>query len=116
MVAIVDAIKAVETGGHCDARGGSGEAGCWQYMPATWRLYSQEVYGEVKEMTYARERYVTTKMVERWVAEGLTASQIGLRWNAGGARTCSSGINRYGVAYDSCAYVTKVLAYLNRND
>ena len=95
--------------------GASGETGCWQFMESTWNLFVQEVYGEWKPLdSYARERYVVTQMVQKWVNEGLTAAQIGLRWNAGGAKKCSRGVNRYGVEYDSCAHVAKVLAYLQR--
>jgi len=63
-------------------------------------------------MTAHSERYVVTKMVEMWVDQGLSAEQIALRWNAGGATQCSSGVNSHGVKYDSCAHVQKVLAYL----
>lgn len=70
------------------------------------------MYGEVKEMTAERERYVVATLIDRWLQEGMTEAQIALRWNAGGARQCSSGVNRHGVKYDSCAYVKKVLAML----
>lgn len=92
--------------------GGSGEEGCWQFMDSTWVLFSKDVYGEYRPMTPIRERYVVTMMVNKWVDQGMTASQIALRWNAGGATRCSSGTNRYGVRYDSCAHVQKVLSYL----
>lgn len=110
----MNALKHAEGAGqNCERPGASGEKGCWQFMPSTWRLFAQEVYGEFKEMTPQRERYVVTMMVQKWVDEGMSASQIALRWNAGGATRCSSGINSKGVAYDSCAHVAKVLAYLN---
>lgn len=73
-------------------------------------MYSLEVYGEVREMTPDRERYVATKMIEKWVGSGMSVSQIALRWNAGGATRCSSGYNRHGVWYDSCKYQRHVLA------
>lgn len=81
-------------------------------MPSTWRMYSQEVYGKVVEKTPAREHYVVVTLFDRWLKEGKTEAQLALRWNAGGAKQCSSGVNKYGVAYDSCAYVKKVLARL----
>ena len=37
-----------------------------QYLASTWKLWSTEVYGEVKEMTPTRERYVAYKMIEKW--------------------------------------------------
>lgn len=116
MRAIVDALKHAEgAGANCELAGASGETGCWQFMESTWNLFVKEVYGEWKPLdSYARERYVVTQMVEKWLDEGLTARQIALRWNAGGATQCSRGVNRYGVEYDSCAHVAKVLAYLHR--
>ena len=85
-----------------------------QYLPSTWRAHSHTVYGEVREMTPIRERYVATKVIVSWLAEGLTAKQIALRWNAGNAKQCSRGVNKHGVKYDSCAYQNSVLAMLNR--
>lgn len=81
-------------------------------MPGTWQAYSKEVYGAVMTKTPEREWFVTVTMIERWLSDGLTEAQIALRWNAGGATKCSAGINRHGVAYDSCAYQKKVLAHL----
>lgn len=84
-------------------------------MESTWDLFVQDVYGEWKPLdSYARERYVVTQMVQKWVDSGMNARQIALRWNAGGATQCSSGTNKYGVEYDSCSHVNKVLAYLHR--
>jgi hypothetical protein len=113
-VAIVDAIMHVETGGKCHLRGASGEGGCLQFLPSTWRLYSLEVYGEVKEMTPDRERYVATRMIERWIDEGLSVERIALRWNAGGATKCGRGYNKHGVWYDSCKYQAHVLSTYQR--
>lgn len=82
-------------------------------MPATWRHHSQLVYGEVKPKTPEREWLVAVTVIEMWLDQGLTEAQIALRWNAGGASKCSSGVNKYGVKYDSCEYVRGVLALLN---
>lgn len=102
-------------GANCEMAGASGEGGCWQYMKSTWDSHVVEVYGVWKPRdSYERERYVVTKMVEKWVDQGMNASQIALRWNAGGATQCSRGVNRHGVKYDSCAHIDKVLAYLHR--
>lgn len=76
-------------------------------------MFAKEVYGEFREQTHVREKYVTTMMVKKWMEEeGLTPAQVALRWNAGGAKQCSRGVNSQGVAYDSCAHVAKVLSYL----
>lgn len=82
-------------------------------MPGTWKYHSSLVYGEVKPKTPEREWFVAVTVIERWLDEGLSEAQVALRWNAGGATRCSSGINKYGVKYDSCAYQRKVLAQLN---
>lgn len=102
----------VESGGNCNARGASGEGGCLQYMPGTWRAHSLAVYGEVRSMTPERERYVATRIIQRWLDEGKGAAQIALMWNQGHPGQCKAGVNRFGVHYDSCAYKTKVLAHL----
>lgn len=86
-----------------------------QFLPSTWRLFSKEVYGEVREMTPTRERYVAYKMIEKWLDQGLSASQIAKRWNQGHTGACKSGVNKYGVQYDSCAYTQKVLAVLTKS-
>lgn len=83
-------------------------------MPRTWELFSQEVYGEVREITPVRERYVAYKMIEKWLDQGLSVHSIALRWNSGGATHCSRGINNHGIEYDSCAYTKKVLAQLSQ--
>lgn len=113
---IVEALRIAEgAGDNCEKKGQSGEKGCWQYMPRTWESFSKKIYGEVREQTNQRERYVTTMIVTKWVKEeGLSASRVALRWNAGGATHCSRGINNHGIEYDSCAYTKKVLAQLSQ--
>lgn len=83
-----------------------------QFLASTWKLFSNIVYGEVREMTPQRERYVATKIIEAWMAEGYSPYQISLMWN-GGTPTVKRGINKHGVAYDTAAYAEKVLAFLN---
>lgn len=81
-------------------------------MPNTWKHHSKLVYGTVKEMTPEREFYVVVTLIDRWLQEGLTEAQVALKWNSGQTSRCSSGVNRHGVKYDSCAYQKKVLAML----
>ena len=84
-----------------------------QFLPSTWRLFSKDVYGEVKEQTPTRERYVAYKMIEKWLEQGHDAHDIALLWNQGHAGACRAGTNKYGVKYDSCAYARQVLAYIH---
>ena len=82
-----------------------------QFLPATWRAFSMEVYGEVREQTPARERYVAYKKIEKWLDQGLTAYQIALIWN-GGEPVEKSGVNKHGVVFNTREYALKVIAQL----
>lgn len=83
-----------------------------QFLPSTWRLFSQDVYGEVKEQTPKRERYVAYKMIEKWLEQGYTAYQIAAIWNSGSPDNWQTkvGINKHGVAYNVPEYVYAVVA------
>jgi hypothetical protein len=107
--------KAEGAGSSCERIGESGEHGCYQYMPATWAAASNEVLGYVVKQTIVNEEYVTAQRVAKWIDKGMNVSSIALAWNAGGASSCSSGVNSKGVKYDSCAHVAKVLAYYKSN-
>lgn len=112
--AIVDTIAELETAGArtCDVVGQSGERGCFQFMPSTWKAYSIEVLGYEVTHTPENERAVVEGKVSRWLAQGLSPSQIFLMWNQGNIRECKSGVNSHGVRFDSCAYVSKALGIL----
>ena len=115
---LADAILATE--GRC-GHGGSGERGCFQYLPSTWRAYSIEVTGEVLPLTVENERMVTEGMIRSWKADGMTDRGVFLTWNQGsatgwgGGTDCYSGINKYGVPYDSCDYAARGLKYVAEN-
>lgn len=111
---ITKTIAILETSGtlDCSQPGLSGERGCHQYMPSTWRAYSIEVYGHVAEQTPAAAEHVTLTKVQRWLDEGLTARQIFLIWNQGHPGQCKAGVNKHNVPFDSCAYAAKALAKL----
>lgn len=81
-------------------------------MPSTWKLFSKEVYGEVREQNPVRERYVAYKMIEKWLNEGYSAGDIARIWNQGHPGKCKAGVNRMGVEFNSCAYERKVLSML----
>lgn len=114
---IADAIYEAE--GRCDhLHGGSGEYGCFQYLPSTWKAYSTEVAGYILPQTGANERIVTEGMIRTWLAQGISERGIFLLWNQGsatgwgGGTDCYAGVNKYGVAYDSCAYAARAEAFL----
>ncbi len=80
-------------------------------MPATWRMWSKDVFGYVPPQTDVNEYYVALKKVEGWLKRGHNTYQIALIWNQGHAGKCKSGTNRFGVKYDSCGYANAVVAY-----
>ncbi len=77
-------------------------------MPYVWNMYSKEILGYTPKQTPVNEEYVVVKKIEKWLNQGLTVGQIALKWNAGGAKTCSKGVNSKGIAYNSCEYVQSV--------
>lgn len=117
--AIVDTIAEVE--GRCGARGLSGEYGCYQYLPSTWRAYSLQVKGVVLLQTGENERMVTEGKVLQWKKEGRSDRWIFLQWNQGngdgwgpGTKDCYSGTNNQGIHYDSCEYANRATDILTR--
>lgn len=115
---LADAIYATE--GRCGS-GQSGERGCFQYLPSTWRAYSIEVTGKVIPQTAENERMVTEAMIFSWKKEGMTDRGVFLTWNQGsatgwgGGTDCYKGVNDHGVAYNSCDYAARGLAYLAKH-
>jgi hypothetical protein len=101
----------VETGGICEARGKSGEYGCLQFLPSTWRQWSSDVLGYTPEMTKTNEMYVASVKIEGWLRDGLDPEQIAVMWNSGGTQH-RVGVNKHGVPYNTYAYATKVLQNL----
>lgn len=112
---IADSIDEVE--GRCSP-GQSGEFGCFQILPATWRAYSIDVAGKVLPQTAANERYIVEGKIGEWLAEGISPRGIFLIWNQGsatgwgGGTDCYAGTNKWGVHYDSCDYTRRALLYL----
>ena len=112
---IVYVIEQIETQGHPNCgniKGGSGEKGCLQFQPATWRAYSSALYGEVLPITPEREREVAVFKVQQWLDAGYSPRQTFLFWNQGNPSPCKSGVNKFGVRFDSCAYANKGIALL----
>ncbi len=115
-MAITKAIAIIETGDSldCSKIGLSGERGCHQFLPSTWEAYSSIVLGYVADQTPENAEHVTHEMIARWISQGYTDRQIFLIWNQGNTGQCKSGVNKYGVKYDSCAYVEKALQVLEK--
>lgn len=114
VVNIAKTIALVETNHslNCNQIGESGEVGCYQFLPSTWRSYAIDVFGYVAKQTPENTKIVVETKVKEWKSEGLTDRQIFLIWNQGSAGQCRRGINKKGVKYDSCAYADRALQIL----
>ena len=81
-------------------------------MPQTWAHWSTKVFGRVEKQTPINEEYVALHKIQHHLDEGYSDREVALVWNQGNASPCKSGVNKYGVEYNSCAYANKVLAHL----
>lgn len=104
-----------ETNGSydCSRSGQSGEiAGCVQYLPETFRHHALATLGYVPPATAKNQEYIAMAYYSLLLEQGYSTKDIALIHNQGHTGACSSGVNRHGVAYDSCAYAERVvLAY-----
>lgn len=117
---IANAIKNIESGGNYDAKGASGEFGAYQFMPETWKQYSEE-YRKSKGLrmslapTKENQDAVVKFKIQQWLDAGKSADQIALMWNAGeGATKPKSGVNAMGVPYSTSTYVGKIKEELGK--
>jgi hypothetical protein len=81
-------------------------------MPGTWAYWSKQAVGYIATQTPKTERYVALYKIQHHIDQGYSDAQVALIWNQGNASPCKSGVNRHGVAYDSCKYQLMVLAYI----
>jgi ribosomal protein S20 len=111
---IANAIKQVESQGNYQAKGGSGETGAYQFMPATWKEWAGDYLGNPNApMTQQNQDKVAQAKISDLLNQGYGAKEIALIWNGGQPKE-KKGVNKYGVAYDSGAYANKVLKALNQ--
>lgn len=109
---IANAIKTVESQGNYNAKGKSGEVGAYQFMPSTWKQWAKEFLGDANaQPTPQNQDAVAQAKIESLLRQGKTPEEIALIWNAGTA-VRRSGVNKYGVKYDSGAYADKVIRQL----
>lgn len=105
-IKIAEVIKQKETRGNCNAKGASGEIGCMQYLPSTWNSLTKKYYGEVKGYSTTTEDFITYKQIEELQLKNIPINKIFQYHNQGTyTKPCIRGVNKWGVKYDSCAYV-----------
>ena len=103
---IVETIKEKESRGNCNAKGASGEIGCFQIMPNTYRALTKKHLGEVKGYSTSTAEFVVYKEIYELKSKNITPKQIFQIWNQGTyTKPCIKGVNKFGVKYDSCQYV-----------
>lgn len=113
------AIRDRESGGNYQARGGSGEFGAYQFMPATWNAWLKKyapAAGNVPldQAPQKLQDFVAVRRIQDLLNKGYTVRQIALIWN-GGEPIAKKGVNRFGVNYDSGAYADGVVSVYERN-
>lgn len=115
IVNLTKAIRQTESGGNFQAKGASGEYGAYQFTPDTWNAKSTK-YGvnvPLNQATPEQQNEVAYKQISDWKSQGYNVGQIASMWNAGEGKPNAyldgnSGINKYGVSYDTAAYAKKV--------
>ena len=105
-------IRKVESDGRYHIRGSSGEYGAYQFQRATWHLYSYMYEGKVLDIRVPENQDRIARMkVTDLVGKGYSDSEIAAFWNSGISEGWESrtGINRWGVKFDTPAYVDKFM-------
>lgn len=112
IVALTKAIGKSESSGNYAAQGKSGEYGAYQYTKPTWEADSQKYLGQVvplEQATPAQQDEVAYKKVSDLGKQGYNPAQIASIWNSGKPQWEGNvGVNKYGVKYDTPAYVKNV--------
>ena len=107
---LLKTIRIIESNERYDARGGSGEYGAYQFMPATWDFYCYMFFGERLDITDPdNQDKVARAKIAQYVDKGYSNVDISAIWNSGkpyGWQT-KIGINRYGAKYNVPAYVNR---------
>lgn len=118
VVALTKAIGQSESGGNYSAQGKSGEHGAYQYTKPTWDSDSQKYLGQavpLEQATPAQQDEVAYKKVQDLGKQGYKPDQIASIWNSGKPDYQGNvGTNKYGVKYDTPAYVKSVGAAYDR--
>lgn len=115
VVALAKSIRKAESNDDYTSPGKSGEYGAYQFTEPMWRNAAQKYLGNAD--ADVRDPRNQDKVAYYQILEdkqaGLMPEQIASKWNSGNPNAYlqnHKGINKYGVAYDTPAYVSKVVA------
>jgi len=59
-------------------------------------------------------QYVAVKNIELMLKKNMTVEDIAKVWNQGNTGACKKGVNKLGVAFNSCQYVKELLDKYNK--
>ena len=111
---IAEAIRTIESNNNYDISGASGEFGAYQFMPGTWKAWTDEYLqatGQppgVLPLTKENQDAVAKFKIGQLVQQGNSAQEIASIWNSGGPTFEGKvGVNKFGVKFDVPAYVNK---------
>ncbi len=117
LVHLAQAIRHEESGGNFKSEGKSGEYGAYQYTPDTWAANSAAagVNVPLRSSTPEQQNEVAYKTLSTWKQEhpDWDIGNFASAWNAGPHDPNAyledhTGVNSYGVAYDTPAYAARV--------
>lgn len=117
IIALAKAIRQHESGNNYQAKGGSGEFGAYQFMPATWKSWAKKYLGNSNaEMNRINQNKVAYYRIKEWKDQGLNPGQIAAAWNSGSPYNWENkiGVNKFGVRYDVPKYVKSVYSIYKR--
>jgi hypothetical protein len=115
VVAMAKAIRETESGNK-PVQGPSGETGRYQFMPGTWHAGAAQYLGDGNApQTLENENKVAYSKIKAWKDQGYNPGQIASLWNSGSPDFEGKvGTNKFGVHYDTPAYVQKVYGNYQR--
>lgn len=111
---LTHAIALSETGDNgkpnYNAVGASGEKGAYQWMPGNYEKDAQDAGFDPSDFSPATQDKVAYAKIKKLKDQGYDPGQIASLWNSGDPNNWQnhSGVNQYGVAYDTPGYVQKV--------
>lgn len=117
LVNLAKAIRQTESGGNFQAKGGSGEFGAYQFTEPTWNAAATKagVNVPLSQATPQQQNEVAYKQLAEWKQQhpDWNVGNFASAWNAGAGNpnaylNGNSGVNKYGVSYDTGKYASKV--------
>lgn len=116
VVKLMRGIKQVESGSNYNAKGKSGEFGAYQYLPTTYAKYAAVAGVDPTDTSRAAQNKVAYYNLKSFKDKGYSPEQAAAAWNGGEGVVQNDkwkqnvGTNSQGVAFDTPAYVQKVIA------